>query len=150
MNSALLFLVFVTVVLGGGTLIGFVTRPGKWYAGLTKPTFNPPNWVFAPAWTALYVLVAIAGWRTFMHGGFSAAMLLWLGQLALNFSWSPVFFGARRPGLALVVVITLLGLIVSFIALQWETDLVSALLFLPYAAWVAFATLLNTAIWRLN
>lgn len=150
MYGALLLLVFIAIVLGGGTLIGFATRPGEWYAGLTKPPFNPPNWIFAPVWTALYVLVAIAGWRTFMHEGYSAAMLVWLGQLVLNFSWSPAFFGARRPGIALVVVIALLALIVGFIALRWDSDMISAVLFLPYAAWVAFATLLNTAIWRLN
>jgi len=150
MYGAVLLLVFIAIVLGGGTLIGLATRPGEWYASLAKPAFNPPSWTFAPVWTVIYVLVAIAGWLTFMHGGFSAAMLVWAGQLVLNFSWSPTFFGAHRPGLALIVVIALLVLIISFIALQWESDLISATLFLPYAAWVAFATLLNTAIWRLN
>ena len=77
-------------------------------------------------------------------------MAVWFVQLALNFLWSPVFFGAHRPGAALAVVAALLAAILAFIAMRWRRDRVAALLFAPYAAWVAFATLLNGAIWVLN
>jgi tryptophan-rich sensory protein len=130
-------------------VLGFVTRPGAWYAGLAKPPFNPPNWIFAPVWTLLYVLIAIAGARTYESGA-QAGFALWLAQLALNFAWSPVFFRLHRTGLALAIVAALLGVIVAFIAERWSADAFSAWLFVPYAAWVAFATLLNASIVVLN
>ena len=150
MRRYLTLALFLVVVLGGGTLIGLMTLPGDWYAGLTKPPFNPPNWVFAPAWTLLYVLIAIAGWRTWQRDPRGAAMAVWFFQLALNFTWSPVFFGAHRPGAALVIVIALLAAIIVFIVLRQPRDRIAALLFTPYAAWVTFATLLNGAIVHLN
>jgi tryptophan-rich sensory protein len=141
---------FLLVVLGGGALIGFAAQPGGWYAGLHKPPFNPPSWVFAPAWTVLYVLIAIAGWRTFERAPRSAGMALWCIQLALNFSWSPVFFGAQQSGLALFVVAAMLSAIAAFIVERWPGDRTAALLFMPYVAWVAFAMLLNASIVILN
>ena len=150
MRATVTLALFIALVLGGGTLIGLMTLPGEWYAGLAKPPFNPPNWVFAPAWTLLYILVAVAGWRTWQRGPRGAAMAVWFIQLALNFSWSPVFFGAHRPGAALVIVAALLATILGFIVMRWPHDRTAALCFTPYAAWVAFATLLNGAIWYLN
>ena len=141
---------FVVLVLGGGTLIGVTTQPGGWYAGLIKPSFNPPNWVFAPVWTLLYLLIAIAGWRTWQRDSRTAAMTAWFIQLGLNFIWSPVFFGAHRIGLALAIIVALLAAIFSFIATAWSRDPVAPWLFMPYAIWVAFATVLNAAIWHLN
>jgi benzodiazapine receptor len=141
---------FVVLVLGGGTLIGLMTLPGDWYAELIKPSFNPPNWVFAPVWTLLYLVIAIAGWRTWQRGSLTAPMTAWFIQLGLNFIWSPVFFGAHHIGLALAVIIALLAAILSFIVTAWPRDHVASWLFVPYAAWVAFATLLNAALWRLN
>lgn len=148
--SILSLVVFVGVTAGGGLAIGYLTRPDAWYAGLNKPGFNPPNRVFAPVWTILYLLIAVAGARVFARAGGEPAMIVWIAALALNFLWSPMFFGLRRPGVALVVVIALLAAIVSFVILSWPVDRVAALLFLPYAAWVAFATTLNAAIVRLN
>ena len=150
MKGYLVLAGFLLVTVGGGLAIGFVTRPGAWYAGLVKPSFNPPNWIFAPAWTVLYVLIAVAGWRVFEREPGSAAMAVWAVALALNFLWSPVFFGAQRPEAALAVVAMLLAAIVVFIALAWHIDTSAALLFVPYAAWVAFATLLNGEIVRRN
>jgi tryptophan-rich sensory protein len=141
---------FILLVLGGGTLIGLMTLPGEWYAGLAKPPFNPPNWIFAPVWTLLYIMVAVAGWRTWQRGPRSAAMAVWFIQLALNFVWSPVFFGAHRIGAALAVIVALLATIIAFIVMAWPRDRFAALLFTPYAAWVGFATLLNGALWYLN
>ena len=142
--------VFIAIVLGGGILIGLMTLPGEWYAGLTKPPFNPPGWIFAPVWTLLYILIAIAGWSTWQREPYGSAMAVWFVQLALNFAWSPVFFGAHQIGTALVIVAVLLATILAFIVMRWPRDRNAALLFTPYAAWVAFATLLNGAIWSLN
>lgn len=141
---------FVFLVVGGGLLIAFFTVPGAWYEALAKPFFNPPNWLFGPVWTVLYVLIAIAGWRIWQRERSGGAIKLWWLQLALNFLWSPVFFGLERIGPALVVILALLATILAFIAAVWKLDRPSAWLFVPYAAWVAFASLLNAAIWRLN
>jgi benzodiazapine receptor len=141
---------FLALTVGGGLLIGFLTRPGKWYVSLAKPWFTPPNNVFAPVWTLLYIMIAIAGERTFMRDPVGAPMTVWTVALALNFAWSPIFFRLHRPLAALFVILGLLGTIVAFIVLSWQPDTPSALLFVPYAAWVLFAVTLNGAIWRLN
>jgi tryptophan-rich sensory protein len=148
MRRPLTYIVFLIAVLAIGLLIGTVTRPDGWYTGLAKPSFNPPSWVFGPVWTVLYVMIAVAGARTWESG--SGGFGLWLGQMALNFAWSPVFFGLHRTGLALAIILALLALILTFIVRRWRADLVSALLFVPYAAWVGFASLLNAAIVALN
>jgi tryptophan-rich sensory protein len=141
---------FLVLVIGGGLAIGYVTAPGEWYGGLTKPSFTPSGWIFGPVWTVLYVLIAAAGWRTFERDRCGWPMRLWWAQLALNFLWSPVFFAAHRIGLALVVVLLMLVSILAFIASSWRRDRVAAWLFLPYAGWVAFASVLNGAIFTLN
>jgi tryptophan-rich sensory protein len=141
---------FIAIVLGIGLAVGFTTAPGAWYQGLAKPSFNPPDWLFGPVWSLLYVLIAIAGWRIWRIAPDSGAMRLWGLQLLLNYLWSPVFFGLQRPGLALLVIVALLAAIVGFVALARPLDRPAAWLFVPYALWVAFATLLNAAIWRLN
>lgn len=142
-------ILFILVVLGWGIGIGFFCQPGEWYARLKKPSFNPPNWAFAPAWTILYVLIAIAGWRTWEDGA-NLAFTVWLSQLAVNYGWSPVFFRMHRARLALALIVILLALIFVFIALQWHADRTAALLFIPYAGWVAFASMLNAMLLRLN
>ena len=142
--------VFVLVVFGAGTAIGVSTLPGEWYAGLVKPSFNPPNWIFGPVWSVLYVAIAVAGWRTWQRDRTGRAMKLWFAQMIANFAWSPVFFAAHRVGLAFAVILLLLVLIVAFVAIAWRHDRLSALLFAPYAAWVGFASILNGAILFLN
>jgi translocator protein len=141
---------FLALVLGGGLVIGYLTAPGAWYSALAKPAFNPPAWVFGPVWTLLYVLIAVAGWRLWRRAPDSWAMRLWWAQLALNFLWSPVFFAAHRVDLALDVIALLFAAIVGVIATAWKHDRVVAALFLPYAAWVAFASALNVSIFALN
>jgi translocator protein len=141
---------FSLLVVGGGLLIGALTAPGPWYQALAKPSFNPPNWLFGPVWTLLYVLIALVGWRIWRRERSSAAMQLWWLQILLNFLWSPVFFGLEQIGLALVAILMLLGAILAFIACAWKLDRLSTWLFVPYAAWVAFASLLNASIWALN
>jgi translocator protein len=143
-------MLFVVLVLGTGFAAGLLNPPGSWYAALAKPWFNPPNWVFAPVWSIVYLLVAIAGWRTWERDRNSMAMTLWWAQMALNFLWSPIFFTAHRPAVALAVILMLLVAILAFIARQWSADRFSAVLFIPYAAWVGFASVLNFEIVRLN
>ena len=150
MNRLLSLLLFLVLVVGGGLAIGVLTAPGEWFAGLAKPAFNPPNWLFAPVWTVLYVLIAATGWRTFERDRGGRPMRLWWGQLALNFFWSPTFFAAHRVGLALLVILLLFAVILAFMIVSWGKDRVAGWLFAPYAAWVAFAFVLNGAIWLLN
>jgi len=141
---------FLSLTVGGGLIIGFLTRPGEWYVGLSKPRFTPPDSIFAPVWTLLYITIAIAGWRTFTHDPLGATMIIWTIALALNFIWSPIFFGLRHPATALAVIVALLVCIVAFMWFSWPVDMLSSLLFAPYAAWVFFAAILNAAICRLN
>lgn len=141
---------FILLVLGGGLLIGFLTAPGAWYAGLAKPSFNPPNWIFAPVWSVLYVLIAIAGWRIRTRRRISWPMRIWWLQLELNFLWSPIFFVLHATGLALVVIVLLFVATAAFMITAWPRDRVAAILFAPYAAWVGFASVLNAAILILN
>ena len=141
---------FVVLVVGTGFATGVLNQPGGWYAALAKPWFNPPNWIFAPVWSIIYLLVAIAGWRTWERDRTSVAMTLWWAQMALNFAWSPIFFTAHLPAAALAVISMLLAAILAFIARQRSDDRISAALFVPYAAWVSFASILNFEIVRLN
>jgi len=143
-------ILFLVLVLGSGLVIGLLTQPGDWYTGLAKPDFNPPGWIFGPVWSVLYILIAIAGWRSWQRNRHAWPMKVWWAQLALNFLWSPIFFSAHQVGLAFVVILLLLFFILAYIVLTWRRDRVSALLFLPYAAWVAFASLLNASILVLN
>lgn len=150
MTKVLTRIGFLALVIGGGILIGTLTAPGEWYANLAKPVFNPPNWIFGPVWTVLYVLIAIAGWRQFEADKRSVAMKLWWAQLGLNFLWSPVFFVLQTPWIALLIILCLLGVIAAFIRQVRGSDQTSALIFLPYLAWVAFASALNLSIALLN
>lgn len=141
---------FLVIVIAVGSVIGVSTAPGAWYASLQKPPFNPPNWIFAPVWFTLYVLIAIAGWRVFMRDARSVPMRFWYGQMVLNWLWSPVFFAMQMLWPAFVVVAAMLAAIVGFIVTAWRFDRTSALLFIPYAAWVSFASLLNLSVAILN
>ena len=153
-NSAALagFLALCLAVAAAGGAVT-ATSVGTWYAGLAKPAFNPPDWMFAPVWTTLFVMMAFAAWRVWRARGLAGArgaLGAWLLQLALNLGWSLLFFGARMIGAALVEVVVLLAAILATLALFWRIDRVAGALLVPYAAWVAFATLLNAALWRLN
>lgn len=149
-SKTLTYLVFIVIVLGGGLFIGANNVPGEWYQSLAKPSFNPPNWVFAPVWSILYVIIGAVGARTWLSFRRTMAMRLWFAQLILNFAWSPLFFGLRDPSSALIVILGLLVAVIGFMAASWRQDRTASLLFTPYLAWVAFATALNTAIVTLN
>lgn len=91
MRNLAVYVVFVVVVVAVGALIGVNNVPGEWYQSLQKPFFNPPNWIFGPVWTALYVLIGIAGARTWIRKPMGTRMRLWFTQMVLNFLWSPIF-----------------------------------------------------------
>ena len=149
-RSLILLVVFLAVVIGVGASIGVVTAPGEWYASLNKPPFNPPNWLFAPVWFALYVLIAVAGWRTFLRNPTGTAMILWTTQMLLNWAWSPLWFSLHLIWPAFACIMLMWLSIIGFIGATRRTDPVSAWLFAPYLAWVTFAAALNFALWRLN
>lgn len=150
MNRILIYILFIVIVLGCGLLIGINNIPGEWYQSLVKPSFNPPNCIFAPVWSILYIIIGLVGARTFLNHRRTAAMRFWVAQMIFNFAWSPLFFGFREIAMALIVIIALLISIVGFIVVSRKQDDLSALLFVPYLAWVAFATLLNTSIFLMN
>tara|TARA_R110002020_G_scaffold4977_7_gene21327 strand:- start:625 stop:1089 length:465 start_codon:yes stop_codon:yes gene_type:complete len=149
-SNAVTLILFVVLTVAGGSLVGFFSMPGPWYEALEKPWFNPPNWIFGPVWTALYILIGIAGARVWIRDRGGPLPKVWFVQIALNFLWPLVFFTAERPDLALVVLAGMLVSILAFIALAWRRDRPSALMFVPYALWVSFAGLLNATIWWLN
>ncbi|ALN72582.1 TspO/MBR family protein [Aureimonas sp. AU20] len=140
---------FLLVSLGGGFWIGQIARPDGWFRHLAKPWFNPPDWLFAPVWSVLYVLIAVAGWRAFRAGN-GKALTAWIIQMALNFLWPPLFFNAHATLPALIVILGLLAAILIFLARVGTRDRVAFWCFVPYAMWVSYATLLNAAIWRMN
>jgi benzodiazapine receptor len=150
MNHRLALILFLAFVVGGCLAIGYLTAPGEWYARLVKPAFTPPGWIFGPVWTVLYVMIAVAGWRVWRRDRGGGPMRFWWTQLVLNFLWPPVFFSAHQIGLALAVILLLLAAILAFIAASWRQDRMAAWLFAPYAAWVAFASVLNASILVLN
>ncbi|MEF2073945.1 TspO/MBR family protein [Consotaella aegiceratis] len=140
---------FLALTLGGGWLIGSMTETAGWYQALAKPSFTPPDWLFPVAWTALYILIGIAGWRV-REKRLADLLSLWWIQLALNFAWTPVFFVVHMIAPALVIICLLLGAAVAFVVMAWRHDRLAALCFVPYALWVAYAAVLNAAIWWLN
>jgi tryptophan-rich sensory protein len=149
------FMIFLALCLAVSALGAAVTATsvGTWYRTLAKPPFNPPDWIFAPVWTALYFMMALAAWRVWRRDGLRearAALTLFALQLALNLAWSVLFFGMRAIAAALVEIVVLLVAILATTLVFWRRDRVAGMLFVPYAAWVAFAVVLNAALWRLN
>ena len=145
---------WLLVVLVAAAVGALATRNARaFYAGLVKPTWAPPGWLFGPVWTALYLLMGVAAWlvwRTAGWAGAAGALSLFLGQLACNVSWSWVFFAWRRGALAFADIVLLLALIVATIVAFAHVHRLAAVLLLPYFAWVTFATALTRAVWHAN
>ena len=138
------------LLTAAAAVTGSQFMPGDWYAALVKPAWTPPSWLFAPVWTALYVMIAIAGWLAWRRSGFNRPIALWSAQLVLNAGWTWIMFRRHEIGLALVDIAALLIMILAFIATTWRVSPPAALLFGPYLLWVSYATALNAAIWQLN
>jgi benzodiazapine receptor len=151
-GAGILALALVIAVSLAGQIATFPNLV-PWYAGLTKPSFNPPNWIFAPVWSALYLLMAFALWRVLRLAPSPrrrAALLLLFAQLALNAAWSWMFFAAHSPLLGLVNVVPQWLLVVATIFALTRLDRPAAFSLVPLAAWVGYAGVLNAAIWWLN
>ena len=154
-RDILALVLLVGLCLGVGGLGGAVTAESvtTWYATLNKPSFNPPNWIFGPVWTALYILMGVAAWRVWRAADRDTArgpLAVFALQLAVNLGWSVAFFGLRNPGLAVIVILALDLLVLATALMFRRIDRLAAWLLVPYLAWISFATLLNVTIWRLN
>ena len=150
----LILAVFIVCALGAGGLGAWATEASvrTWYPSLQKPAWTPPAWLFGPAWSALYILMGVAAWRAWQTrtAGTRAVLSVYFIQLAVNASWSFLFFGLRQPSWALADIFVLWALLVWTQAALARIDRVAALLWLPYLLWVTFAGVLNAAIVRLN
>ena len=132
---------------------GAVFTPDAWYREINKPSWTPKDWVFPTVWTPLYVLIAVSGWLVWREAGVAGAALplaVYLLQLVLNAGWSAIFFGMKRPGLALAEVLVLWLSIALTIVLFWPISPLAALLLVPYLVWVTIASALNFQVWRMN
>ena len=133
--------------------VGSRFLPGQWYAELAKPSWNPPDFVFAPVWTTLYILMGVAAWLVWRRAGFAGArgiLALFIAHLGLNSLWSYLFFGLERPGYAFAEIIVLWLVILILVGGFWRVARGAGLLLLPYFVWVSFASVLNFQLWRLN
>jgi translocator protein len=133
--------------------IGSRFMPGAWYESLAKPSWNPPNAIFGPVWSVLYVLMGVAAWLVWRKAGFSGAstaLVLFIVQLALNALWSYLFFGLHRPDIAFFDIVALWVVILVVTVLFWRVDRIAGGLMVPYVVWVTFASYLNFVLWRLN
>ncbi|MFO1438736.1 MAG: TspO/MBR family protein [Verrucomicrobiaceae bacterium] len=129
---------------------GAFTPPGAWYNSIEKPSWNPPSWIFGPVWTLLYLGMAVAAWLVWKRSGSEHALRLYVVQLALNAAWTPVFFGAHAMGAAFIVIVSMWIAIWLTLRAFWAVSRPAGLLFVPYLAWVSFASVLNFTLWRLN
>jgi benzodiazapine receptor len=147
-KSALVLVGSIALCQLAGATGAFVTD-ASWYRALDRPSWAPPGWIFGPVWITLYTLMGIAAWRIWRASSprRSTALRWFAFQLALNAAWTPVFFGARSIGGGFVVIVTLLVAIAATIVAYSRISRLAAALMAPYLAWVAFATVLNGALW---
>ena len=149
--AAFIAVSFLAAGLGSAATTQAITT---WYPTIAKPSWNPPNGVFAPVWTTLFLLMSIAAWRAWRVAATPAdatkTLALYGAQLVLNVLWSVLFFTLHRPGLALVEIVVFLSLLVTLQVRFARTDRLAAILWSPYVAWVGFASVLNGTIWWLN
>jgi benzodiazapine receptor len=151
---SLVVAVVIPLVVGGLGGIATASAIPTWYQGLDKPAWNPPNWVFGPVWTLLYVLMGVAAWLVWRQGWDNpqvrVALAIFGVQLLLNLFWSLIFFGLRSPGWAVLEIAVLWGFILATTVQFYRLESVAGLLLVPYQLWVTFAAVLNATIWQLN
>lgn len=155
-SDILKLVVSIVACLAAGAIGSVFTRSAipTWYATLEKPFFTPPNWLFAPAWTLLYILMGVAAFLVWRKGlenrGVRIALIVFLIQLALNALWSVVFFGLESPLYGLIVIVVLWAAILITVIKFFRISRVASVLMWPYLLWVTFAAVLNASIWLLN
>ena len=148
-------LVSIALPLGVGAIAGMFTAQSvpEWYAALNRPSFNPPNWIFGPVWTTLYILMGISFflvWKQDASKERNQAILIFSLQLLLNFAWSFIFFYFHMIGFALVEIILLWVSIIIMLVLFYKAKPVASYINIPYLLWVTFATILNAGYYFLN
>ena len=156
-SNAIALSSFVAAV-AGSALLGTQFTPaagriGEWYSALKKPSFTPPGAAFPIAWTTLYALMAWSAfrvWKTPPSKARTSAISAWAAQLTFNAAWSPIFFGAKQPKLALADLVALLVALLTYTSLARKSDRPAAWMMLPYIGWVVFAGVLNLEIARMN
>lgn len=153
-RSSLGLIGWLLATLATGAVGALATRNAReFYAGLVRPAWAPPGWLFGPVWTTLYLLMGVAAWLVWRQAGWTGARValsFFVGQLVANALWSWLFFAWRRGGLAFAEVILLAGLIVATMLAFARVRPLAAVLLVPYLAWVTFATALTYALWRAN
>jgi len=147
--------VWVGICFGAAFVGAMFTTPSvpPWYAGLVKPPWTPPGWIFGPVWSALYLMMALAAWLVWRRGGLALASIpisLFMVQLGLNVMWSILFFGFHMPGIAFGEIVILWFAILATVIAFWRSTPLAGYLLLPYLIWVAFAAVLNFELWQLN
>jgi len=156
MKTRLDLIAWVIICLAAGFIGSIFTMPAipTWYAGINKPPFNPPNWIFGPVWTTLFILMGISAWliweKRFSNKEVRSAIMIFSAQLVLNMLWSIIFFGFKSPLLAFADIIVLWLLILAAILSFYRISRPAAWLLIPYILWVSFASVLNLSIWLLN
>ena len=154
-KSILPLLISILIVFSFGFIGSFFTTSSitTWYAFINKPLFSPPNWIFGPVWTLLYILMGISAfliWKKRDNLKTKQALVFYGIQLILNALWSIIFFGMHNPGLALLEIIILWLFILITLIKFYKINKTAGLLFIPYLLWVSFASILNYVIWMLN
>lgn len=155
MPFLLLFLPFLFAVIAAAASGTLFPANSAWYQSLNAPSFRPPNWVFGPVWSVLYLMIAVAGARLAAQAGQGIALVgfalgLWALQITLDALWTPAFFGAHALGAALVIIGALWLSIAALTVVVFQIDRLAGWLLVPYLGWVSFAAALNWAYWRLN
>lgn len=153
MQKSVLGALGALVLTFGAAYIGSRFPVDEWYTGLVKPSWNPPNWLFGPVWSVLYLLMAISVWLVWLKEGLAGALIplgIFLLQLVLNAAWSWLFFGRHEMGIAFLEILVLWAAILICIFLFWELNPLSGILLVPYILWVTFAAVLNYTLWQLN
>ena len=142
------FVVILLICFAAAGLGSVATTPNipTWYATLAKPAWNPPNWLFGPVWTVLYICMAVAAWLIWRQDGVRGPRMLFAVQLTLNAAWSWLFFGFHMPGAAFLEILVLLIAIAATTIAFWPRSKAAGILLLPYLGWVAFASVLNFAL----
>jgi len=152
MKSSLVLLLFIILVFNTA-FVGSRFMPGEWYKNLQKPSWTPPNWLFGPVWTILYIMIAISGWLVWRESGFIAALfpfIIYLLQLILNAMWTWLFFGLHKPAIAFLDITALWFFILFLIILFWQISKPAGILLIPYLIWVTYAATLNYFLYKLN